>query len=115
MELRLFVLQKHSPHSYTYVGDLRHTAAMPSTEMLGSLTDIVRHHIKLDPEFEFWGEDIDDIDFVVHRVRRQYPPLNFFDCSFVWSATPGLTKTDETTAGGHSQVWQAERGDHPCI
>jgi hypothetical protein len=39
-----------------------------------SLTETIQQYIKPRPELKSWGEDIDDIDFVVHQVRRQQTP-----------------------------------------
>ena len=68
-EFRLFVLQKHSPQSHTYVGCLQPGVDALSTKTVESLTETVRAHIKSLPEFESWGKDVDDIDFIIHHVR----------------------------------------------
>lgn len=83
-KLRLFVLQRHSPQSHTYVGQLQHTVNEPAQEDVGSLTETVRSHIKSLPEFKPWGKDVDDIDFAVHQVRQQHTSgIESLDCRFV--------------------------------
>ena len=68
-EFRLFVLQKHSPRSHTYVGDLQLAVDTPSTKTVESLAEAVRDYIKSHPELKSWGNDVYDIDFVVHPLE----------------------------------------------
>jgi len=83
-ESRLFVLQKHSPRSHTYVGDFRHAVDMRSTITVESLAEAVRRYIKSRPELKSWGKDVDGIGFVVHQVRRQQIPVEpLIDRGFV--------------------------------
>jgi len=79
----MFVLQKHSPQSHTYVGDLRPAPNTPPTETVESLTETVCGYIKSRPEFKSWGEDVDDIGFAVHQVRRKQIPLKPLNRGFV--------------------------------
>ncbi|KAF9648215.1 hypothetical protein BDM02DRAFT_2331371 [Thelephora ganbajun] len=83
-EFRLFVLQEHSPQSHTYVGSLQHTVNVPSTKTVGLLAETVRRYIKSCPELKSWGEDVDEIDFVVRQVRRQQIPIEPLNRGSIW-------------------------------
>jgi len=64
-----FVLQKFSPQSHVYIGKLQHVVDAPSTRTMELLEEAVRGHIKSRQEFNSWGENVDNIDFVVYEVR----------------------------------------------
>jgi len=97
----MFVLQKHSAQSHTYVGDLKPAPNTPGT--VESLIETVRHYIKSRPELKSWGEDVDDINFAVHKVRRQQTPLKPLNRGFVRPVATGDTKTYETAVVGESR------------
>jgi len=101
--IRMFVLQKHSARFHTYVGDLKPAPNTPPTRTVESLTETVRHYIKSRPELKSWGEDVDDIDFVVHKVRRQQTPSKPLNRCFVRPVATGDAETDGTAVVGDSQ------------
>jgi hypothetical protein len=72
-DIHVFVLQKHSPRSHTYVGELRCKVDRLS-EDTETLKEIVREDIKSRREFKSWGEDIDIIAFEAYLVRRHQIP-----------------------------------------
>jgi len=74
-EFRSSVSQKHPPQSHTYVGDLQHVVDMQSTKTVEHLAETVRDYIRSRPDIKSWGDNIDDIDFVVHEVRRGQTPI----------------------------------------
>ena len=75
IQFRLFVLQKHSPQSHTYMGDVRRAVDRNSTETVESLAETIRDYLKSRSDLKSWGEDVDDVDFAVHRVRRYQTPI----------------------------------------
>ena len=66
----LFVFQRLSPQSHVHIGDLRPTADALSTGTLELLTEAVRGYVKSCQKFKAWGDDVDGIDFVAHKVRQ---------------------------------------------
>ena len=69
----LFVLQRHSHQSHTYVGEPQFAVEMPCADTRELLAENVRYYIKSRQEFRSWGNDVDDIEFAVylHLVRGQ--------------------------------------------
>lgn len=65
----LVVLQKFSP-SLTYVGELT-IAVGKDTMDLNFIKRNVRDYIKSRQEFDSFGGNVDHIEFLVHRVRKQ--------------------------------------------
>lgn len=68
-DFHLFVLQKHSPQSYTYVGEVRHTDDDSSVTTVKPLVEIIQKDMKSRWQFKSWGDDVDGINFVVYLVR----------------------------------------------
>lgn len=105
-DLRLFVLQKHSLQPHVLVGNLSSTVPVSPTETVESLTEIVRGLLKSHSEFGSWGEDVEDIEFVVHRVSLQHTPSNPLPPQPVFRVvtpeTPG-----ESSFGGDGKRWPA--------
>lgn len=66
----LFVLQRHSRQSHTYVGELPRGVDRRPMRTVEFLEKIVRKYIKSRREFKSWGKDVDDIHFDVYRVRQ---------------------------------------------
>ena len=66
---RLSIFQKLLPQSHAHIGELQHVVDAPSTRTVELLEEAVRGHIKSRQEFNSWGEDVDEIDFVVYKVR----------------------------------------------
>jgi hypothetical protein len=62
------VLGKHSPQSHTYVGDHRFKVDVdaPATKTVQSLEKFAQDYIKSLPKYKSWGDDVDDLCFVVH-------------------------------------------------
>ena len=69
----LFIFQRHSPRPPTFVGKLKLKPAgdVKSANLMGSLATGVREYIQTLPQFDLFREKVDDINFVVHRVRKQ--------------------------------------------
>jgi len=88
-EFHLFVLQKLSPQSNTFVGELVPTVDVSLTGTLGLLKEAVRGHVKSLQKFKSWGEDVDRINFVVHKVRRRsFQQLSSKPLTLISSTSP---------------------------
>lgn len=67
----LVVLQKFSPQSHTYVGELTIAVDKDTVDLNNFLKRNARDCIKSCQEFHPFGGNVDHIEFLVHRVRRQ--------------------------------------------
>ena len=68
-EFRLLVLEKFSPTSHAYIGEIKHKIDAPSTITVELLEEVVQDYIKSRQELNAGSGDVDDIDFVVYKVR----------------------------------------------
>ena len=71
MIVPLFVFRSDSHQYLTHVGTLEQEVDVKSTDLIEFFTERVRDHIMSRQEFPLSREDVDDIDFVVNRVRKQ--------------------------------------------
>jgi len=69
LKFYLSILQELSPQSHVYIGELQRVVDVSSMKTVETLEDAVRGHLKSCREFKFWGEGVNPIDFVIHKVR----------------------------------------------
>jgi hypothetical protein len=101
--LKLFVLEKHSPQSYADVGDFQHAVSKRSAKTVRFLTKAVRDHIKSSRGSKSWSKDADHINFVVYQVRATTDshrnPLTLGLCGQLPEDLQGLTAIDLAQRG----------------